>query len=62
MRVVLRALAVASAALALSACGGATNSSGGSPYGPSTESSSGGTASNYIQHVVIVIQENRSFG
>ena len=63
MRVVFRTLAVASvAALTLSACGGATNASGGLPYGPSTESSSGGTASNYIQHVIVVIQENRSYG
>ncbi|MGA9419584.1 MAG: alkaline phosphatase family protein [Candidatus Cybelea sp.] len=62
MRVVFRTLAVASvAALTLSACGGATNASGGLPYGPSTESSSGGTASNYIQHVIVVIQENRSY-
>ncbi|MGC2405901.1 MAG: alkaline phosphatase family protein [Candidatus Cybelea sp.] len=62
MRVVLRALAIASvAALTLSACGGATNASGGLPRGLSPESGSGESGSNYIKHVILVVQENRTF-
>jgi phospholipase C len=61
MRVVLRALALAVVtAFALSACGGATSASGGLPPDLSPESG-GGSSSNYIQHIVLVIQENRTF-
>jgi phospholipase C len=60
MRVVLRALSAAAvAALGITACGGATG--GGLPSSLVNPLAGGGSGSGYIQHVVVVIQENRSF-
>ena len=63
MRVVLRALSAAAiAAFGITACGSATSAtSGGLPRALSRPFTSGGSGSGYITHVVVVIQENRSF-
>jgi phospholipase C len=61
MRVVLRALSAGvAAALALAACGGNVTS-GGLPFAFAQAKKHSGSGSGYIKHVVIVIQENRSF-
>ncbi|MBV8531118.1 MAG: hypothetical protein JO104_07350 [Candidatus Eremiobacteraeota bacterium] len=62
MRAVLRSLsaAVFFAAVGVSACGGPPVHAG-LPFGFAPESSVGRSGSGYISHVIVVIQENRSF-
>ncbi len=60
MRFVVRALIAAlTVAFGVTACGGGAANAPGFPW--SRSMSKHGTGSGYIQHVVIVIQENRSF-
>src|ERR1700678_134709 len=55
----LRPLVIAGIAVALSACSGSNGTSSFAP--PSSETSMNAVSGKYIKHVVIVVQENRTF-